>query len=53
MCDQPQRPALPDRVRHKIRLKNYSVRAEDAYLTVIRSFILYHKKDQEGLRRER
>ena len=36
--------SLLDEVRHHIRLKHYSIRTEEAYVNVIRSLILYHKK---------
>ncbi len=38
------RPSLLDQVRSAIRLRHYSIRTEEAYLSVIRRFILYHKK---------
>jgi integron integrase len=37
-------PKLLDRVRHKIRLRQYSLRTEQAYLDWIRRFILFHGK---------
>jgi len=40
----PQPPKLPDRVRHKIRAKHYSIRTEDACVAWIRRFILFHRK---------
>jgi integron integrase len=39
-----QKPPLLDKVRHQIRLKHYSIRTEETYLRVIRSFILFHRK---------
>lgn len=39
----PQSPLL-EQVRAAIRLKHYSIRTEEAYLQVIRCFILYHGK---------
>jgi integron integrase len=39
----PQPPLL-DQVRSIIRLRHYSIRTEEAYLNVIRRFIIYHKK---------
>jgi integrase len=33
-----------DRVRHKIRLRHYSIRTEQAYVDWIRRFILFHGK---------
>jgi integron integrase len=44
MPDQQQKPTLLDQVRHQIRLKHYSIRTEESYVNVIRSFILYHNK---------
>ncbi len=38
------KPRLLDRVRHKIRVKHYSIRTEQAYVDWIRRFILYHGK---------
>lgn len=35
---------LLDQVRSAIRLRHYSIRTEEAYLQVIRRFILYHHK---------
>lgn len=35
---------LLDEVRATIRLKHYSIRTEEAYVSVIRRFILYHHK---------
>ena len=40
----PGQPRLLQRVRDHIRLKHYSIRTEEAYLNVIRRFILFHKK---------
>jgi integron integrase len=37
-------PKLLDRVHHKIRLRHYSLRTEQAYLDWIRRFILFHGK---------
>jgi len=37
-----QPPKLLDQVRHKIRLKHYSIRTEEAYTDWVRRFILYH-----------
>ena len=39
-----QSPKLLDQVRAKIRLKQYSIRTEDSYVSWIRRFILYHNK---------
>ena len=38
------RPSLLDKVRSAIRLRHYSIRTEEAYVNVIRRFILYHQK---------
>ncbi|MCH7611641.1 MAG: phage integrase N-terminal SAM-like domain-containing protein, partial [Chloroflexi bacterium] len=35
---------LLDRVRQSIRLKNYSIRTEQAYVSWVRRFILFHDK---------
>ena len=35
---------LLDRVRHKIRLKHYSIRTEKAYISWIRRYIYFHDK---------
>jgi integron integrase len=40
----PAQPRLLEQVRDLIRLKHYSIRTEEAYLHVIRRFILYHHK---------
>jgi integrase len=37
-------PKLLDQVRERIRVKHYSLRAEDAYLHWIRRFIIFHGK---------
>jgi integron integrase len=37
-------PSLLEQVRACIRLRHYSIRTEEAYVNVIRRFILYHKK---------
>ncbi len=42
--DYCEPPRLLDRVRHKIRLRHYSIRTEQAYLDWIRRFILFHDK---------
>lgn len=44
MSGQHQKPALLDQVRHQIRLKHYSIRTEEAYLLIIKRFILFHHK---------
>jgi integron integrase len=38
------RVSLLDEVRSAIRLRHYSIRTEEAYVNVIRRFILYHNK---------
>jgi site-specific recombinase XerD len=35
---------LLDQVRSAIRLRHHSIRTEEAYVNVIRRFILYHRK---------
>jgi hypothetical protein len=42
MNSQPVK--LLDRVRHKIRLKHYSIRTEKAYVSWIRRYIYFHNK---------
>lgn len=37
-------PSLLGQVRSTIRLRHYSIRTEEAYVNVIRRFILYHRK---------
>ena len=37
-------PKLPDRVRHRIRVKGYSIRTEKAYADWIQQFIYLHDK---------
>lgn len=44
MLDQHHKPSLLDQVRHQIRIKHYSIRTEESYVNVIRSFIRYHNK---------
>jgi hypothetical protein len=41
---QQQKPSLLKEVRHQIRLKHYSIRTEDAYLKIVKRFILFHRK---------
>ena len=44
-ANPPQaRPKLLDRVRAAIRTRHYSIRTEEAYVSWIRGFILFHKK---------
>ena len=38
------KPKLLDRMRHKIRLKHYSIRTETAYVDWTRRYILFHGK---------
>jgi integron integrase len=40
----PEKPKLLEQVRHKIRLKHYSIRTEQSYVAWIRRFILFHDK---------
>jgi hypothetical protein len=42
MTKQPLK--LLDRVRHKIRLKHYSIRTEEAYISWIKRYIYFHNK---------
>jgi len=35
---------LMERVQHKIRFKQYSIRTEQSYMEWIRGFILFHNK---------
>jgi uncharacterized protein YfbU (UPF0304 family) len=35
---------LLDRVRHRIRLKGYSIRTEQSYVSWVRRFILFHNR---------
>ena len=39
---QKQQVKLLDRVRHKIRLKHYSIRTEQAYVSWIKRYIHFH-----------
>ena len=38
------RPKLLDQVRHAIRMRHYSRRAEQTYVAWTRRFILFHRK---------
>ena len=38
------KPKLVDRVRRQIRLRHYSIRTEQAYVSWIKRFILFHGK---------
>lgn len=37
-------PKLLDQVRLHIRTRHYSIRTEEAYISWIKDFILFHKK---------
>ena len=37
-------PSLLDQVRSSIRLRHHNFRTEEAFVNVIRRFILYHRK---------
>ncbi len=39
---QKQQVKLLDRVRHKIRLKHYSIRTEQAYVSWIKRYVHFH-----------
>lgn len=41
---EKQTPKLLDQVRHRIRVKHYSIRTEETYLSWIRRFIFFHQK---------
>jgi hypothetical protein len=49
----PQKPKLLDQVRDKIRLRQYSLRTEEAYVQWITRFILFHGKKHPNTMRER
>ncbi|MEA2176668.1 MAG: hypothetical protein QOD00_4260, partial [Blastocatellia bacterium] len=38
------KPSLLEQIRHHIRLKHYSIRTEEAYVGIVKRFILYHRK---------
>ncbi|HIE54494.1 MAG TPA: integron integrase [Chromatiaceae bacterium] len=42
--DQSTKPRLLDQVRHRCRVKHYSIRTEKRYVDWIRRFILFHNK---------
>ncbi len=44
MIQTSQAPKLLDRVRHKIRLKNYTFKTERSYVNWIKRYILFHQK---------
>lgn len=39
-------PKLLDKVKHRIRLKGYSIRTEKTYIDWIKRYILFHGKKQ-------
>jgi Phage integrase, N-terminal SAM-like domain len=41
---EPHAPRLLDRVRTALRARHYSRRTEDAYVTWIRRYIVFHEK---------
>ena len=41
---EPRQPRLLDRVRIALRTKHYSIRTEEAYVSWIKRFILFHNK---------
>ena len=41
---QGNKPKLPDRVRETIRIRHYSIRTEEAYVSGIKRSILFHAK---------
>jgi integrase len=41
---QPEAPRMLDQVRHALRRKHYSLRTEDAYVSWIKRYILFHNK---------
>src|SRR5574341_595069 len=43
-CSQPQPPRLLEQVREAIRVRHYSLRTEETYLSWIKRFILFHGK---------
>ncbi len=42
--EQSTKPRLLDQVRHRCRVKHYSIRTEKRYVDWIRRFILFHDK---------
>ena len=45
LCDGAQRPKkLLDQLRDRIRLKSYSYRTEESYVSWVKRFILFHNK---------
>lgn len=44
MISSARPPRLLDRVREAIRVRHYSLRTEEAYVSWIRRFILFHNK---------
>jgi hypothetical protein len=43
-CREVLKPKLLDKVRARIRLLNYCIRTEDAYVDWVRRFVLFHAK---------
>lgn len=43
------KPKLLDRVRERIRAKNYSIRTEEAYISWIKRYVLFHQKTHPKL----
>ncbi|MGC9399735.1 MAG: phage integrase N-terminal SAM-like domain-containing protein [Anaerolineae bacterium] len=41
---QPRKKKLPDRVREAIRRKHYSIRTEEAYVSWIKRYVLFHNR---------
>jgi Phage integrase, N-terminal SAM-like domain len=41
---QGSKPKLPDQVREAIRTRHFSLRTEEAYISWIKRFILFHGK---------
>ena len=39
-----EKPSLLDSVRHRLRLRHYSIRTEHAYLQWVKRFIILHRK---------
>ena len=44
MEEPPKPPRLLDRVKNAIRVRQYSIRTEEAYMHWTRRFILFHNK---------
>jgi hypothetical protein len=43
-ASEGNKPKLLDRVREAIRLRHYSIRTEEAYVSWVKRFILFHGK---------